>query len=140
VTGAALTVSAQDLDLMARTVWGEARGEGEAGQVAVAWVIRNRLARPRRFRPTIAGICLQPLQFSCWNADDPNRPKLDRLSADTPGFAAITAIARDVLAGARPDPTQGAQFYYSSAAVPSWAEGHRPCAEIAAFKFFNDVA
>jgi len=30
------------LDTMARTVWGEARGEGERGMEAIAWVIKNR--------------------------------------------------------------------------------------------------
>ena len=34
------------LDTLARTLWGEARGEGRAGMQAVANVIRNRAARP----------------------------------------------------------------------------------------------
>jgi spore germination cell wall hydrolase CwlJ-like protein len=29
--------------LLARTLWGEARGEGDCGQIAVAWTIRNRV-------------------------------------------------------------------------------------------------
>ena len=33
----------KDRDILARTLWGEARGEGTAGQVAVAWTIRNRV-------------------------------------------------------------------------------------------------
>lgn len=41
----------KDRDILARTLWGEVRGEGLAGQVAVAWTIRNRVfdgARPSR--------------------------------------------------------------------------------------------
>jgi hypothetical protein len=32
-----------DRDILARTLWGEARGEGLAGEIAVAWTIRNRV-------------------------------------------------------------------------------------------------
>ena len=34
----------QEIDTMARTIWGEARGEGTAGMVAVGNVILNRVA------------------------------------------------------------------------------------------------
>ena len=33
----------QDIDVLARTIWAEARGEGVAGQVAVGRCIRNRV-------------------------------------------------------------------------------------------------
>jgi spore germination cell wall hydrolase CwlJ-like protein len=36
-----MTVTEKDRDVLARTLWGEARGEGLAGMVAVAWSIRN---------------------------------------------------------------------------------------------------
>lgn len=38
-----MTVTEKDRDVLARTLWGEARGEGLAGQIAVAWTIRNRV-------------------------------------------------------------------------------------------------
>ena len=38
-----MTVSEGDRDILARTLWGEARGEGLAGQIAVACTIRNRV-------------------------------------------------------------------------------------------------
>ena len=37
----------KDRDILGRTLWGEARGEGFAGQVAVACVIRNRVNEAR---------------------------------------------------------------------------------------------
>ncbi len=37
-----LNVSDADLDIMALTVWAEARGEGPDGMAAVAWAIRQR--------------------------------------------------------------------------------------------------
>lgn len=33
----------KDRDIMARTLWGEARGEGLFGQIVVTWTIRNRV-------------------------------------------------------------------------------------------------
>ena len=38
-----MTVSENDRDILARSLWGEARGESLAGQIAVAWTIRNRV-------------------------------------------------------------------------------------------------
>ena len=38
-----MTATDKDQDILARTLWGEARGEGVAGQIAVAWSIRNRV-------------------------------------------------------------------------------------------------
>lgn len=60
-----------DVVTLARTLWGEARGEPIEGQVAVAWVIRNR-ADGARFAGQLLGregavahVCLTLWQFSC---------------------------------------------------------------------------
>lgn len=52
------------------TIWQEARGEPQAGRIAVGNVIRNRCQKHGR---TVAEIVLAPLQFSGWNTRDPNR-------------------------------------------------------------------
>lgn len=36
-----MTVTERDSDILARTLWGEARGESLVGQIAVAWTIYN---------------------------------------------------------------------------------------------------
>lgn len=38
-----MTETEKDRDIRARTLWGEARGKSLAGQIAVAWTIRNRV-------------------------------------------------------------------------------------------------
>ena len=38
-----MSLNERDVDVLARTIWGEARGEGRAGQIAVGWAIRNRV-------------------------------------------------------------------------------------------------
>ena len=55
-----------DIDIVARTLFGEARGEGPLGMRAVAHVIRNRV-RDKRWRDTYAEVCLRSKQFSAWN-------------------------------------------------------------------------
>ena len=55
-----------ELTLLAATDFLEAEGEPEAGQLAVAWVIRNRADR---WHQTLHEVILKPMQFSCFNAD-----------------------------------------------------------------------
>lgn len=66
-----------DLNVLAQTIWGEARQEGTKGMLAVGNVIKNRAeANSRLFGQGIKGVALKPKQFSCWNKGDPNREKL----------------------------------------------------------------
>ena len=70
-----MPVTEKDRDILARTLWGEARGEGAAGQIAVAWTIRNRVFDGKTnswWGEGYAGVCQKPYQFSCWNKTDPN--------------------------------------------------------------------
>lgn len=57
------TVSSNDLTLLAKAVYSEARGEPFEGQVAVAAVILNRIRSPL-FPNTIAGVIFEPLAFT----------------------------------------------------------------------------
>ena len=66
-----------DLNILAQTIWGEARQEGTKGMLAVGNVIKNRAeANKKIFGQGIRGVALKPKQFSCWNQGDPNRKKL----------------------------------------------------------------
>lgn len=56
-------VSPNDMQLLARAVFSEARGEPFEGQVAVAAVIMNRIRSPL-FPNTISGVIFQPLAFT----------------------------------------------------------------------------
>jgi len=55
----------RDERVVALTILGEARGEGKSGMYAVGCVIQKR-ASERNLTP--AKVCLQPYQFSIWNA------------------------------------------------------------------------
>lgn len=92
--------SSGDLYLLARCVYGEARGEPYKGQVAVAAVILNR-TKNSGFPSSIAGVIYQPGAFSVVADGQINL---------TPDETALRA-ARDAMNGW--DPTGGCLYYYN---------------------------
>ena len=130
------------VDVLARTIFGEARGEPFDGQVAVAWTIRNRADKPGPdwWGDSITEVCLKAKQYSAWNPSDPNRKRLEVASAGNPEFLRARGIACLVLTGDLPDPTKGATHYYADyIATPKWAEGLTPAVVIGRHRFFKDV-
>jgi spore germination cell wall hydrolase CwlJ-like protein len=136
-----LDIGDEDLLTLARTIFGEARGEKSVGREAVAHVIMNRVRT--RFRGTTpAGVCLSNEQFSCWNRNDPNREKIKALR---PGSSAVfdecLAIAERVLQNQLSDNTGGARHYHNLKVSPEWAK--HPAAKLTAIignhKFFKGV-
>jgi spore germination cell wall hydrolase CwlJ-like protein len=112
--------SDRDLLTVARTVFGEARGEPTQGKEAVASVILNR-SRSGRYPSNIADVCLQAFQFSCWNKNDPNRPKMLALKPKSDkDFDECLAAADRVIRGLVPDRTDGALHYHTKAVKPKW--------------------
>jgi len=133
-----------DLDIAARTIWGEARGEPDAGKIAVMWVIRNRAEVGGWWGDTVKDVCLKKWQFSCWNSDDPNRAKIEALSKDSPDYRHCVAIAAQVLVGSHYDITHGATHYHSKdmSISPAWTTGPdgkplEPLANIGNHLFFK---
>ena len=137
----ALAISDTDLDAAVRTVFGEARGESFEGQVAVAWVIRNRAEwqPPSWWGHTVEAVCYHPEQFSCHNLDDPNRKILDALSSDNLVYVAIeNGVVKPVMAGVVLDPTEGSTHYINpQLAAPKWAEGRQPIITIGNHVFYR---
>lgn len=130
----------RDVDVLARTLWGEARGEGARGMEAVASVIMNRVRSPR-FPGTVEGVCKQPWQFSSWNANDPNLPALLAVTASDANFKRALSIAERAVNGRLVDPTRGALHYYANwIAEPAWARGATVTARIGQHIFLTGVA
>lgn len=141
-----------DIDTAARTLWGEARGEGREGMTAVMWVIRNRSRKPGWWSrhpgdgiqdDTLAAVCRDPYQFSCWNPNDPNLPRL--LSADESDgtFLLAMSVVLEVLTSRVPDPTGGADHYctkafFRSAPAGHWCRKLTKSAEIGNHLFFKE--
>ncbi|CAI8815774.1 cell wall hydrolase [Pseudomonas chlororaphis] len=140
-----MTATEKDRDILARTLWGEARGEGLAGQIAAAWTIRNRVNDGRAkswWGEGYAGVCQAPYQFSCWNKNDPNFPFLSGAKPIPVGqFAQALRAADQVIAGTAPDPTGGATHYYATTMpkAPAWAAKAKQTVRIGQHVFFKDV-
>lgn len=135
-----MIINDHDLDVAARTVYGEARGESWAGKVAVAWVLKNRAEDSRkRYGQGLAGVCQKPLQFSCWNQDDPNRPKLLAVTPADPSFRDCLAAVAWAVIGMEADPTHGAMHYQVTGTNAFWSAGHTPVATIGAHEFYVNI-
>jgi hypothetical protein len=91
----------------------------------VASVVVNRSLAARWWGHDILTVCLAPWQFSSWNPDDPNRPKLEAVTDADPEFAAALDIARRAVAGTLPDETGGADSYHALTMplLPAWTNG-----------------
>lgn len=101
-SGKVLGVKNVDVNLLARLVNAEARGEPYLGQVAVAAVVLNRLKDPA-YPKTIPEIIYQPQAFSCVNDGQINLQ---------PQSSAVKA-ANEALSGV--DPSHGALFFFNPA-------------------------
>lgn len=133
---------ASRVDILARTIWGEARGESLTGKEAVAHVILNRLSLAQKrgnfwWGNTIESICRKPFQFSCWNKDDPNYQKLLRITEQDADFVLCQRIAHRALNGLLNDPTYGADHYHNTKVNPSWARPSAITATIGNHLFYK---
>ena len=107
-TSGSSSTNSNDVNLLARLVYGEARGEPYAGQVAVAAVVLNRV-KSSSFPNTIAGVIYQSGAFDVVSDGQINL---------TPNSTAKKA-AQDALNGW--DPSYGAIYYFNpSTATNKW--------------------
>jgi len=132
------------VDVLARTLFGEARGEKVRGLEAVACVVVNRVEKAIRrggywWGNDVEGVCLRPWQFSCWNMNDPNREQILQVTDTNKVFASCLRVARRALFGGVKDPTQGATHYHRIGLLPAWARNCIPCAEIGNHVFYKDI-
>lgn len=102
--------STSDVQLIARAINGEARGEPYEGQVAVGAVILNRV-KSFKFPNTIAGVIYEPGAFTAV-ADG-------QINVAISEGSTVVKAARDAMNGW--DPTGGAIYYFNpSTATNKW--------------------
>lgn len=102
-----------NVDLLARIIHGEARGEPYSGKVAIAAVVLNRV-RDSRFPKTIAGVIYQPGAFTA----------VDDGQINLPPDSQSRKAAVDALNGW--DPTYGCIYYWNPATATSKWVWSRP--------------
>lgn len=134
-----------DIQVLARTIYGEARGEysktngGISALIAIANVVMNRTKQKTWYGTTIREVCQKPWQFSCWNKNDPNFDVLQTERIVDPIFEICQHVAEKVISGGWPDLTKGSDHYYAInlKMPPHWAIGRRPECQIGQHLFFN---
>lgn len=89
-----------DINLLAKVISAESRGEPYVGQVAVGAVILNRIDHPS-FPNTLSGVVYQPGAFTCMTDGQINEPTAD----------SSKRAAQDAINGW--DPSGGAIYYYN---------------------------
>lgn len=125
-------------DVIARTIWAEARNQGTAGMAAVACVIKNRQDNPSWWGRSWISVCQKPFQFSAWNPGDPNLPKLLGVDESDPQFVMALDLAAAVQAGALVDHTGGADSYFAvGTRHPAWATDTKHTVTIGGHAFYR---
>lgn len=110
VEAASNASSTSDVQLIARAINGEARGEPYEGQVAVGAVILNRV-KSSKFPNTIAGVIYETGAFTAVSDGQINVPIAEG--------STVVKAARDALNGW--DPTGGAIYYFNpNTATNKW--------------------
>jgi uncharacterized protein (TIGR02594 family) len=123
------TSSNDDEIILAKTLYGEIRGGDDAQIRNVANVVLNRFLTGYRSGGSIAGTCLSPKQFSCWNLGTQARSELDQLpNQGNSVLDSLVVVARDVIETRLTQgltnnlPLQGARHYHNLKVSPDWAD------------------
>jgi len=133
-----------DLDVLSRTLYGESDPNNLKDAEAIASVIVNR-KKLRNWPNSIARVCLQPWQFSCWNQNDPMRERIIGVTTNDAWFRECIDIAQRAVIDDLADPTHRSTHYYATyIAKPKWAKSKKPVYAVTHRKgsqhlFFNNI-
>lgn len=131
------------VDVLARTIWGEAQFEDREVMRAIANTILNRVAVAKAqgtywWGNDVISVCQKPYQFACWNRSSPKYKEMlavGRESGSMP-FTRALSIARNALNGGMEDQTKGATHYYVTGGfTPPYAGDARNKVQIGRFTF-----
>ena len=125
-------LNAESLEIMARTIYAEGRGEGEIGMKAIAHVILNRVGKIGK---DIAEVCLRPSQFTSWNEGEPYpQVTLENNSRMREAMRiALETMEENV------DMTSGSTHYHNKSITPKWAMGKVPIFLYRNHWFYNNI-
>jgi spore germination cell wall hydrolase CwlJ-like protein len=140
-TAKKVKLSKQEQTCLAQAIYHEARGESEAGQLAVANVIINR-AFSKKYPSTLCGVIFEnadkgrykcQFTFACDGRPDDGT---ERRAWNRSMELAQMAYA-DFIRGERPDVLPAsALFYHTTAVSPNWSNSFRPVATIGSHIFY----
>ncbi len=122
-----------DAELLARLIYGEARGEKWEGQQAVGHVAINRAKRPSWWGTNLREVILKPYQFSCFNNDYVSRI----ITPKEKTWHTCLEAAMSVLDGDSIDKTGGATHYHAVGITPHWAASLTKTVQIGSHLFYR---
>lgn len=136
-----------DAQLLALTIYGEARGESREGKVAVGSVILERVDHRQWDGTDIKSVCLMPYQFSCFLPDDPNFNLLKKIAENWDTKAAnylvlmdCYYVAKNLIDGTLPRSKAIADAhatqYKTIACKASWADEMKKITTIGGHQFY----
>ncbi|MFQ6018468.1 MAG: cell wall hydrolase [Kiloniellaceae bacterium] len=127
----------QEVECLALTIYFEARGEPDAGKLAVGHVVMNRAAHPL-FPKAVCAVVWQSgeklrdrCQFSWWCDGRSDRP------GDWRAWTRSKALARRVYWDYSTDPTGGALWYHADHVMPDWRKLLAPGPKIGRHIFYR---
>ena len=106
-------------NIIARTLWAEARNDGKVGMTAVASVIYNRANGNIE---NVIPVIKRKKQFSCWNAMTESDWTNFQIKEKTgPEWAEANQIAEEMVTGTFKPTTTANHYYNPTKCSPSWA-------------------
>lgn len=128
------------IDILARTIYGEARKEDYLIKLAIAFTIINRVdSHVQWWGESVKEVCQHPNQYGCWT-DARTKKIIESITRDNPNFEECWGIAKKALTEKVLDPSKGATHYYlKGRAIPVWAVNLIPQAAIGSYVFVRVV-
>lgn len=122
----------EDIELLARAIYGEARNGSKELKIAIAQSIMNRTNKNKWWGNTLKEVILKSKQYSCFNPNDPNYKKIwNPLEYEKPEvWYECLKIAKGVLEDNLKDITKGATHYHTDRIRPSWSRRKQPLTKI----------
>jgi len=125
----AKVVELKDEEVMALTLYGEARGASFNAKLGMAQVMWNR-ANDGRFGNGIKEVVTKPKQFSCYNDSDANLPVLMEVAEDFGGkfeenihLRECYMVALAVINGYIQGKVKDSLYYHTTGVNPKWNKG-----------------
>lgn len=122
------------------TIDSEAEGEPYQAKVGVAEVIRNRMQRKYSSDGTVAGTVLKRLQFSAWQASNPQDEKnrIRAVQVDVVDPNVMDCVRAWAAAQAGSDNVSGAVLFYAVGIPPPvWARQENFTGQFGRLRFYR---
>lgn len=103
-------------EIMIRTVYAEAFGEGDIGMEAVAWVIRNRAEQGNFGGKSVGEVCLKGFQFEPWRSPS-GLARINGLEKDSENYKRIAEIVDRVLQSEKAADITGGSTHFANAEI-----------------------